>query len=214
MAEANLNSNLINVFPSTRRTYPQEFSSKLMTEQAIVRIVNTLINKQGFVITKQFDVDQPVEFNIFGYYFQVRKGSDIINLFSSQFPPPTNIYAYIDIDDYNGYAELEVPAELNGQTIEAYDPTHSYVVGNVVNYNGTNYICIANTTGTWDSSKWSDQVYSTFKGLTFTTSQPDSQNNRYSLHVLSYINNSWTITESSTMWFSINFDEIDGGIIS
>lgn len=170
MATANLSSNLINVFPSTRRIYPQEFSPKLMTEQAIVRSINTLMNKQGFVITEQFDQSKPVEFNIYGYYFQVKTGADILNLFSEEDPAPTSIYAYIDIDDYNGYAELKVSAEEGSS--------------------------------------------STFDGVTFTSTQPSSLANRYSVQVLSYINNQWIINPSSTAWFSIDLDEIDGGVIS
>jgi len=36
-----------------------------------------------------------------------------------------------------------------------YDPTRTYVVGQGVLYGSNLYICITNTTGTWDSSKWS-----------------------------------------------------------
>ena len=38
---------------------------------------------------------------------------------------------------------------------EQYDPTYTYKVGSIVQYNNDNYFCIVdNTTGTWDGTKW------------------------------------------------------------
>ena len=62
-----LDSNLINVFPSTRRVYTQEFSPKLMTELAISRSINMLMDTEGFVISES--LGELFEINIHGYYF-------------------------------------------------------------------------------------------------------------------------------------------------
>jgi len=62
-----LSSDLINVFPSTRRVYTQDFSSKLMTELAISRSINMLMDTDGFVISE--NLGSPFEINIHGYYF-------------------------------------------------------------------------------------------------------------------------------------------------
>ena len=57
----------INVFPSAKRSNKQ-VSARLMTEASIVGIINKLIDREGFVITKREDVrlDHSFEFNIFG----------------------------------------------------------------------------------------------------------------------------------------------------
>ena len=62
-----LNTQSINVFPSTKRSNKQ-VSARLMTEASIVGIINKLIDREGFVITKNEDIypEHSFEFNIFG----------------------------------------------------------------------------------------------------------------------------------------------------
>jgi len=80
MASTYIASNNVNVFPSTRRTYTQEFSARLMTESAISRIVNNLVEVDGFIIsnTVPATADDVFEFNIYGYYFQVKNINSVI----------------------------------------------------------------------------------------------------------------------------------------
>ncbi|MBO7697146.1 MAG: hypothetical protein J6Y28_04610 [Acholeplasmatales bacterium] len=80
MASTYIASSNVNVFPSTRRTYAQEFSARLMTESAISRIINNLVEVDGFVISNNAPTtaDDLFEFNIYGYYFQVKNILSVI----------------------------------------------------------------------------------------------------------------------------------------
>lgn len=212
-----LTSSEVNVFPSTRRIYNQDFSPKLMTELAISRLINDLMSTEGFVISPS--PSSNFELNIYGYYFQVDNASDIINLFSSD-NTVTKIYASIVIENSTAYPELRVPAEIvNGSTPPAYDTTASYIPGQIVTYNGQQYQCIDTTTGAWDSSKWV-QLINTFQGLHFTSAIPSLQDligtpiTGFELHTLLILEkdtDSWTIPNESRLWLDIS--EIDGGVI-
>lgn len=110
MASTYIASNNVNVFPSTRRTYTQEFSARLMTESAISRIVNNLVEVDGFVISNNAPVtaDDVFEFNIYGYYFQVK---DILSVIE-QLSGATKLYATIRINHTNdAFYELYVANE-------------------------------------------------------------------------------------------------------
>ena len=80
MASTYIASTNVNVFPSTRRTYTQDFSARLMTESAIARLVNKLVEVDGFVISNTVPAaaEDMFEFNIYGYYFQIKNISSII----------------------------------------------------------------------------------------------------------------------------------------
>lgn len=91
---AYVDSNNIKVFPSAKRgiDYPE---SRLTTEANFVNIINKLINYDGFVISTEFDENDPFEFNIHGYYFYINKG---INLLSKlNISVATDIYAGISL---------------------------------------------------------------------------------------------------------------------
>ena len=110
-----LNSENVNVFPSTRRTYSQSaFSTRLMTESAIARLINKLIDYEGFVISETIN-DDLFELNLYGYYFQVTKLQEFI---TSNFNSDTNLYASVIIDPSGSpaYQELYVPAENSSVT--------------------------------------------------------------------------------------------------
>lgn len=110
-----LNSENVNVFPSTRRTYSQSaFSTRLMTESAIARLINKLIDYEGFVISDTIN-NTLFEVNIYGYYFQIVNLSTFI---SSNFSSDSAIYASIIIDPSGlpSYQELYVPAENSSVT--------------------------------------------------------------------------------------------------
>lgn len=58
----------IDVFPSTRRSsYP---TSRLMSEENVVSIVNKFLDTDGFVISNSL-TEAGLDFNIHGYYFHV-----------------------------------------------------------------------------------------------------------------------------------------------
>lgn len=110
MASAYIASSNVNVFPSTRRTYAQEFSARLMTESAISRIVNNLIDVDGFVIsnTAPSTAEDVFEFNVYGYYFQVKNILSVIEQLSGA----TKLYATIRINHTNdAFYELYVANE-------------------------------------------------------------------------------------------------------
>ena len=105
MSLSYLSSSLISVFPSTKRSITQP-SSRQMTEENIASIINKLIDMDGFVITDyntSTNVNNPFEFNIYGYHFVVTKAKDIQDLFSSA----TSIYASITISQTGNFYELD-----------------------------------------------------------------------------------------------------------
>lgn len=113
----NITSDNIAVYPSTRRG-ERNASSRLLTEQALVSIVNKLIDKYGFVITKEFNPTGLFEFNIYGYYFKVRQGNNITNLFPSAVEND-KIYGIISISSLTAGSQnedvLDDIYELEGQ---------------------------------------------------------------------------------------------------
>lgn len=222
-----LTSGEVNVFPSTRRIFNQDFSSKLMTELAISRIINNLMSTEGFVISSQPSTN--FELNINGYYFLIDDASNIISLFSDD-ASVSEIYASIVIENSSPYPELRVPAEIvTGSLPVIYDPTESYVPGQLVRYKTqqqTEYLqyqCISAATGTWDASKWV-QLIDDFQGLHFTSSIPTlvdligTPTDGFELHTLLILKkvsqgsgSTWTIPSESRLWLDIS--TIDGGVI-
>ena len=103
-----LHTQSINVFPSTKRSNKQ-VSARLMTEASIVGIINKLIDKEGFVITKKEDINpqHSFEFNIFGYYFIVDSIQTLIDIDSyNDTPEVKEIYGNIIIERTGNYNEL------------------------------------------------------------------------------------------------------------
>lgn len=218
-----LGSDLVNVFPSTRRVYTQDFSPKLMTELAISRAINMLMDTDGFVISENLNLTDQFEINIHGYYFQINNYSNITSLFDASIT--TTIYASILIDKSNAYPELRVPGELLQNNPPAqYNSSVSYIPGQLVTYNNVQYQCISpQDAGNWDPSKWVELVDG-FQGLILTSDRlsasdivgSDASNyNLYTLAILEKIPNvtpvQWRIPERSKFW--LDLDEIDGGTI-
>lgn len=213
-----LSSDKINVFPSTRRIYSQDFSAKLMTELSIARSINMLMDTEGFVISKNLGAN--FQINIHGYYFQIENSSYIISLFSGQ-TGVTSIYASIIIETSTQYPELRVPAELVPEiTPEAYNTATTYTPGQLCTYNDNQYQCIRQTTGTFKSADWV-QLVNNFQGLIFTSNTPPSLSsilgnntanfNLYTLRILDFVDGNWIIPDASKLWLDIS--EIDGGVI-
>lgn len=214
-----LDSDNVNVFPSTRRIYTQDFSAKLMTELAISRITNMLINTDGFIISS--DVGSNFRLNIHGYYFELDSSDLVLQLFED-LTSISNIYASILIEKTTSYPELRVPAELNPSVQpEAYDSSVTYIPGQLVTYDGNQYQCISETTGTWDSSKWV-QLVSGFQGLIFTSFAPTVEDilgsgsvNEFEIYTLKILEkdaaDNWIIPSESKYWLDLGI--IDGGVI-
>lgn len=73
---SNIASNLIEVFPSTKRTAEYQKSARQLSEKNLVSIINKLIDTDAFVITSPGTVTNltmGIEFNMHGYYFKVSK---------------------------------------------------------------------------------------------------------------------------------------------
>lgn len=106
-----LESNSIKVFPATRRTI-QPSLARQVTEANLVSLINKLIDKDGFVVTKltgneQTDLD--FSFNIHGYYFTAA-----LSLLKTIGQGTNNVYAKITIDTHSGVPEFY---ELLGQDV-------------------------------------------------------------------------------------------------
>lgn len=101
----NLKTTDVQVFPSTKRANKQ-VSARLMTEQAIVGIINKLVDRTGFVITLDENIKptSPFEFNIFGYYFKIETLRAITELFKDM--TNTEIYGNIALENSGEFKEL------------------------------------------------------------------------------------------------------------
>lgn len=124
-----LSSSLISVFPSTKRSITQP-SSRQMTEENIASIINKLIDMDGFVITdyKSTNVNDPFEFNIYGYHFVVNEAEDIQTLF----PSATSIYASITISQTGNFYELQ--GQDNNNSYEGVNFSNSEPSGTGVHF--------------------------------------------------------------------------------
>ncbi len=136
-------SNQIQVFPTTRRKKKQQ-DARLMTEKALVGIINQLVDKDAFVVTNKDDIglNNPFAFNIKGYYFYFPQLSYITGLFNTD-TTNTYIYASITLDEGNGYTELL------GQ-----DDT----LNNVDYYNGVNFTISSSPTGPTGTNVYSARI--------------------------------------------------------
>lgn len=97
----------IDVFPSTRRSaFP---TSRLMSEENVVSIVNKFLDTDGFVISDSF-TDAGLDFNIHGYYFHANY--EDLNTAIEDINNPTDVYAHIiltvnrNTEDSRDYIEL------------------------------------------------------------------------------------------------------------
>lgn len=95
MTEQYIASNNISVYPSARRGVERP-ESRLVTESALVRIVNKLIDTEGFVISSEFTDASPFEFNIYGYYFKISPANAITSFILSPVENQT-IYGVINL---------------------------------------------------------------------------------------------------------------------
>ena len=106
-------SDKINVFPATRRGGSKPLA-KLMSEQALVGIINKLIDLDGFIISdvESLTDDSPLEFNLFGYYFNIEDPVTSIGLGTTY--TSGSVYAHIELVTATAEDDL-VYEELWGQ---------------------------------------------------------------------------------------------------
>lgn len=107
-----LKTDLVTVFPSARRVMT-DVSSRLLSEKTLAGLTNMLIDKDGFIITSKDKLldstgnlirTQPIEFNIYGYYFKVNQISDIISTIGSA--SGKDLYVGIELVESGNYIEL------------------------------------------------------------------------------------------------------------
>ena len=141
-------SNQIQVFPSTRRTKRQQ-DARLVTEKALVGIINQLVDKDAFIVTKKSDVglNNPFAFNIKGYYFSLPELKHITDLFNEN-STDKYIYASITLDTGNGYTELL------GQDDSMGDPSDDAVYV----YRGVNFVISNSETGPTGTDVYSFRI--------------------------------------------------------
>lgn len=86
-----------------------------MTESAIARLVNKLIDYNGFVISEEIN-NTLFELNLYGYYFQITNMLSFISN-TSNFSGNT-VYASVIINSIGtpSYQELYVPSETSSVT--------------------------------------------------------------------------------------------------
>ena len=114
-------SEMKEVFPSAKRV-SQVQMSKMMSEMALVRLINSLIDKDGFVITSAYDAAQPFAFNISGYYFEVTTGQSILT--AAGVTTSGEIYAHIFVNETASgvaYRELQGTDENSEYTGVLFD---------------------------------------------------------------------------------------------
>lgn len=124
-----VNSDNITVFPATRRSGSKPLA-RLMSEQALVGIVNKLIDLEGFVISDYEEIveSNSLEFNIYGYYFRIT--NPVTSLGIGTTFTSGGIYAHIELitstasdnlqyeelfgqDDDSKYTGLVIDSSLN-----------------------------------------------------------------------------------------------------
>lgn len=74
-------------------------------------------------------------------YGNIVSGEPAITTDSERFVVGTSVGAYAEFSNINVVAE-------------PYNFSESYIVGQLCNYGGQTYKCLAPTSGTWDSTKW------------------------------------------------------------
>ena len=128
-----LKSTQVAVFPSARRGQNSAYmDARLTTVAALARIINSLIDKDSFIIK---DAQNNLEFNIYGYYFKVDRRA-LIDLVNSDVTI-SDIYACIQLENmsatnvpYTRYEILgtDVDSTLNDEVVTIYNGLQIYLL--------------------------------------------------------------------------------------
>lgn len=163
-----LNTDLVTVFPSARRVMTN-VSSRLLSEKSLAGLTNMLIDTDGFIITSKEKLldstgalirTQPIEFNIYGYYFRVNQVDSLIKAISTS--SGKNLYVGIELVESGNYVEIfgqdetvDGASQYKGLVVSTEIPTAKH--GGTVHY-----ICLfdrPNSTG----DNWHLNLNSYFK---------------------------------------------------
>ena len=106
-----IKSDRISAFPTKRRK-----NNAISLEESLLNIIYQLVDVDAFVITKNFALKEPFDFNIHGYYFSIATGEDLVKPFTGA----TELFAYIRppfnkslaADDETYYKGLMISNEL------------------------------------------------------------------------------------------------------
>jgi hypothetical protein len=109
---AYVGSDDIMVFPTTRRDATHR-SSRLISEQSLVSIINQLVNTDAFVISSAYADGDDLEFNIHGYYFKINDHG--LETLKSALNNPNAIWATIELVTTAPSSQGDVFVELGGQ---------------------------------------------------------------------------------------------------
>lgn len=139
---ANIDSSKVFVFPSSERgsTKPD---ARIFYEKNTTNLINQLLGKDSFVITPEFDPNNPFRFNIKGYYFEISTGQTIIDSATGN---GSNIYAGIKIVVNNDMPELQGNDEgekYNGLDIvksNTVPSTSGFTYLQLLKLEGTNWV--------------------------------------------------------------------------
>lgn len=117
---ANLKSNSVEVYPSTRRDTSYQKTSRMFNERNAIAPIKHLAENSSYVITTEFDANGAFEFVIDGYYFKINPARVLIEDAGTSL----KIFGYIILDTMNAITEL----------YGVDDPTTSLYTGlNIVN---------------------------------------------------------------------------------
>lgn len=124
----NINSTNIKVFPFAKFRQTSDLGSRLFYEMNVSRLIDQLIDVQGFIVSGKVDlngiVTETLGFNIKGYYFEISPQTSIVPADATD-----SVYARIQLDGE--------PNELVGQDdnnnftvldILGTEPTEGYYI--------------------------------------------------------------------------------------
>lgn len=123
----NISSYNIEIFPCTTRDIQFQRNARLFSEYNTSNLINQLLTKDGFIITKQDDLASSYlfEFNIHGYNFRIFNSANEeqsgFQYLTELFNNATEIYAYITLDDnLRGYQEITGSDYIENPSISQY----------------------------------------------------------------------------------------------
>lgn len=117
-----LESDNIQIFPTSNRNSDYQAQARLMTETNIINIVNRLVNKDSFIINHK---GKSIDFNIHGYWIHVTDINPVILSIQQEFPDATSIYAKITINTTQSGTQPEFKI-IDGIDKEAADGGQIY----------------------------------------------------------------------------------------
>lgn len=120
---AYINGNQLNIFPISNRT--SKPYDNWLTEFNLSSIINQLVgNQTGFVITETVRANDPIEFNIGGYYFKVAQASYIKSAVDEKTDSGSSLSSFVTFEeDGSGYytASIKVSKDTDNPILLGSD---------------------------------------------------------------------------------------------